>query len=350
MQKYKVVEAKKITPTILQLTLTPKSKKMSFDPGQYAAISFRRNGRPTTVRCFSIVSSPNSDHLQFAMRVQGDFTTAATELQPGDDVMVQGPFGQFVIDDRFDKNVLMLAGGIGVTPFMSMIRFANEIKLKIPITLIYSCRTQSEVPFFQELLDIEKSNPRFKVLFLISEGDYSQLRGARVMKSRISEDILNKVTGGFYGSFTHFVCGPQGFISTAQSILIDNNVDSDHLIVEAFNQGLIKEKAHKQKQSAPKYVYSLAGLALVFGFFFITALDLSRTVPKILRLQSAQTPTSSSSTTGTESAASTNSSQSTSSSSNSSSNSSSTNSNSGSNNSSSSTSTPSYSSPVTSVS
>jgi ferredoxin-NADP reductase len=152
---------------ILLLTLIPKQqgRRLNFQAGQYAAIGFTRRGRPTPMRCFSIVSSPSDDALQFAMRVRGNFTQVAATLAAGDDVYVQGPFGDFTIDPVYDQRVVMLAGGIGITPFLSMIRDLTERHIALPITLLFSNRSAHSIPFMDQLQTLARQNPYLHVQF-----------------------------------------------------------------------------------------------------------------------------------------------------------------------------------------
>jgi len=344
MYKYQVADTKLVSPSVLLLTIKPKKGKvLRYYPGQYVAISFHRFGRPTPVRCFSIVSSPTRlDTIQFAIRIEGDFTNAVTELKPGDRVDLSGPFGEFIIDDEMDKNVILLAGGIGVTPFISMARFAAITKLKIPITLLFSNQNQDNVPFYEELIELEKENPNFKVAFFITDGPINKLTKGRVFKGRIDEKVITNVTNNKINNFTHFICGPIKFISAMQSILIENEVSPEHLITEAFGQGLVTEKSHKPKSKESRFVYMMTGALMIMGTVFITGIDLARAVPKINKIDNSQSTDAATQTTSTTQNNSTSSGTNTSNSSNSS------------NNSSSNSSTPvtqtTTSSPVTSVS
>ncbi len=306
MSKFQVSDIKHLTASTLLLSVKSVSgSNITFTPGQYAAISFKRFGRPTPMRCFSIASSPkDSNDVQFAIKVQGDFTTALTELKLGDIVRINGPYGDFVIDEVFDKKVLLIAGGIGITPFMSIIKHATTSKLKIPITLLYSCQNQDDVPFHKELINLEKENPNFKVTFFITGGEINKLTGNRVFKGRITEETLSQITDNSYDSFTHFICGPIGFISAIQKILIKNNVSPDHLITEAFGQGLVTEKSHKKPIKETRLVFTFTAVLLVMGIVFISAIDLVRAVPKITKIENTTTAptnntTSGSSTSGT---------------------------------------------------
>ena len=110
MSNYKLKDIKWMSQDSILLTLEPKSDKdkLDFYPGQYLTIGFRKFGRPSPVRCFSIVSSPNSNNLQLGIRVYGIFTKSLAHLKPGTNMFVQGPFGNFVIDEEQDKNIIML--------------------------------------------------------------------------------------------------------------------------------------------------------------------------------------------------------------------------------------------------
>jgi len=110
MHLYNVLRNEQITPSTQLLTLKNDSlgRPFGFQPGQYGAISFRHNQKPTAARCFSIVSSPTEqDTLQFSIRIQGHYTKAIQDLQAGDPVQVFGPFGGFVFNTTRDQNVIM---------------------------------------------------------------------------------------------------------------------------------------------------------------------------------------------------------------------------------------------------
>ena len=112
MYVFKVKSLKRISPDTLLLALKPKRQKdyFQFYPGQYVAIGFKYHGCPSPMRCFSIVSSPNNQaELQLAMRITGEFTSSIADLEEGETILVHGPFGNFVIDERLDRNVVLIA-------------------------------------------------------------------------------------------------------------------------------------------------------------------------------------------------------------------------------------------------
>lgn len=203
-------------------------------------------------------------------------------IRPGDIVSVQGPFGSFVIDQRYDRNIIFLAGGIGITPFISMARYAAQTQLPIPITLLYTCSDAADIPFLDELLELEQRNPRLRVAFFIGKGNTSQLPESRITRGRITKRHLVRITGDAANRFTYFLCGPPGFMNGMQTMLADYGVDDERIIVEAFSQG----KQKNEDQKAPgRLTYALASLLVLVGVSGIAGLDLVRAVPKIAASQ-----------------------------------------------------------------
>ena len=256
--------------------------ELEYTSGQYIAVGFKRNGRPSTMSCFSIVSSPKSDELQIGVKVHGNFTRSLSELMPGDDMIIQGPFGSFIIDEDYDKEVILIAGGIGITPFMSMIRYASETRLTIPITLLYSNNSQANIPFYDELLELERTNPLFRVVFFITGNQAISPAKGRVVSGRINEERLNQIVNEQYDKFTFFICGPSGFMAGIKKVLNQHNTDPDHIVTEDFSPThQVGSLSIFPKTAISRWTYILTGATLVLGTIFIMTLDVVRALPKI---------------------------------------------------------------------
>ncbi len=297
MKLFTIKNTKLIGRNTLLLTLQPQRNRdrLRFYPGQYAAIGYKRRGRPSLMRCFSIVSSPNStDEVQFATRIRGNFTQALSELEIGDTVFMHGPFGNFVIDEQYDRNIMLMAAGIGITPFMSMLRFATETKLAIPMTLLYTCRSQDDIPFYEELMDLERQNPRLKIAFLVTDGNTSDLKGARALSGRLDEARLGQVTNGQYNRFTYFICGPKPFTEDMQAILESHETDPTRIITEEFTPSShVNAVSSTPRYSISRWTYGLTGVALVLGTVFMMTIDLARAIPRLSNAAASQAATTS---------------------------------------------------------
>ncbi|MEO8105204.1 MAG: FAD-dependent oxidoreductase [Candidatus Saccharibacteria bacterium] len=289
MHKYIVTANEKLTATTQLLTLQASQPAEAFDhePGQYATISFKRKYRPTPARCFSIVTAPEeTGKLQFCMRNRGRFTRAVTDLKPGDPVAVRGPFGGFIIEPSHAAKIVLLAGGIGITPFMSMIRHAAFTQSTTDITLIYSCPNQQDMPFFEELIKLERTNPHFSVVFSISAGPIDRLNQERIYSGRIGAELLEAVIAGTFNDRTFFICGPPGFMKGLSAMLADKAVDDRQIVTEAFSQGPNRQTG--EMRDWPFNMYALAAVGVVLGSFIIMLSDLLKTLPPILKSNSAQ--------------------------------------------------------------
>lgn len=290
MRTYTVLESKKITASTLLLTLQrdETERPLAFQPGQYAAISFERRGKPSPARCFSIVSSPTDQHLlQFSMRVRGRYTTALSKLQKGDIVDVGGPFGGFVFDVSRDTQAVFMAGGIGITPFISMLRYLSALEVENNVTLLYSCATQDDVPFGDELLAIQAAHPNLKVMFVVGNGPTDKLPAEQVSSGYISPELLDKVTNKNYSATKFFICGPPVFMKAMSGTLAKQGVPRGKILTEAFTQSSPKQTS--VLRSWPANIYALGAIGVVFGSFVVMVSDLLKTLPPTTTLKPTKT-------------------------------------------------------------
>lgn len=281
MHKYSVVSNQRLTSNTLLLTLRRderESKPFTFQPGQYAAISFKKHGRPTAARCFSIVSSPtHANILQFSMRTNGRYTKALTGLITGDEVNVRGPFGGFVFEPSRDSQIVLLAGGIGITPFMSMIRYATANGLGNKITLLLSSKHQNDIPFYHSIKQLEASNPNFKAIFVIGDGVRDKLVADAVASGRITTGLIDHAIAGNYAGKTFFICGPQTFMKAMNKILHEKGVPDHSIMTEAFSQGPNRQTG--KIRSWPFNIYVMSALGVALGSFTVMVSDLLKTLP-----------------------------------------------------------------------
>jgi ferredoxin-NADP reductase len=290
MKRYVVKSVDKLTANSVCVTLDRiSSGTLEFNPGQYVTLGFKRFGRLSPVRCFSIVSSPkNGKTLQLAMRVNGKYTSTLAQLQPGTEAIIQGPFGEFIVDSAYDNRIVMLAGGIGITPFISMIRHASETNSPIPISLLYSVQTQNDVPFLDELILHSKRNPRFNFAVFVTDGILDKLNGINAYKGRIVESHISQAVSNKFNKYTFFICGPAAFGAAMVEFLENNNTEQDRIVTEAFSQGSAKRKNGEVKK-LQNNVYYLSAVSFFLAAGFVTVLDLHNTLERLVSAQSPAT-------------------------------------------------------------
>lgn len=111
---------------------------------------------------FTISSSPTENFLQFTTkyREESDYKKVLWTKKVGDELEINGPFGSFVLDEKDTTPRLFIVGGIGITPFRSMIKYATDKKLTLPITLLYSVKNKDDAAFvdlpYTQIIESEK--------------------------------------------------------------------------------------------------------------------------------------------------------------------------------------------------
>jgi len=217
---------------VLSLAPAAGQTPLRFEAGQYAAISWFRAGRRTPERCFSIIAAPDgSGRLQFAIRVSGAFTRGVSRLRAGDRVMVRGPFGQFKLSGRVAPHtpVVMLAGGIGITPFVSLLR-AAQLQGMQPggagrrLSLIWSVRRQADAPLAGEINRLTTALPGLTTRIWETQAS-----------GRLTPRHLERLVASQPGA-VFMICGPSGFTAQSHNALLAAGVPAQRIITEAFSQ------------------------------------------------------------------------------------------------------------------
>ena len=176
--KAKIIDKKEIAVGTLMVTYKVE-EAFEFRAGQYFFITLpklkyldEKGGR----RQFSIVNSPNEKGvLTMATRIsRSGFKKTLAELPFRTEIEVGPIAGAFVLPENLTRPLVFIAGGIGITPFMSMLRYVSEAKLPSNITLIYSSRNQQSTAFLTDLQKFSESIPNFKlILTMTDDNDWS---------------------------------------------------------------------------------------------------------------------------------------------------------------------------------
>ncbi len=218
---------------VVILNLTPKEGSVfDFKPGQYVMLAiYGKKGNIWQQRSFSLCSSPlNKKFIQLAVKIYGEFTQKVATLKEGDSVGISGPYGFFVFNEKKMKETILLAGGIGITPFMSIIRYISEAKLTNKILLFYSNRKKEDITFFEELKFISQRHKNIQVIFSLTKNN-SQFW--EYEKGRIDEEMIKKYCPLFQGKYFS-LCGPLQFMESILSQLEKDGVSKDYIEMERF--------------------------------------------------------------------------------------------------------------------
>lgn len=223
-----VVASRPLTPLTHGITLN-KPAGFSFRPTQFTFLSLK-TGEGTDVRPMSIATSPTRPNLEYAVRVSDSpFKRAFASLRPGDSVRVQGPFGRFLLRD--DRPAVLLAGGIGITPLKGMAEYAADNALPIPVRLVYSNRAEEEIAYRGELEELERRNPRFRVIHTLTGMKVSEDWKGSV--GRISAKQLQDATQDLDRP-VFYVCGTTPMVAEMLRLLSESGVPESDVLLEVF--------------------------------------------------------------------------------------------------------------------
>lgn len=207
-----------------------------FKPGQYADLTLINPAETDSegnVRTFSIASAPYEGELLFATRVRDSaFKRVLGSVPLGTEVKLEGPMGSFTLHKNQAKAAVFLAGGIGITPFLSILRQAAKEKLPHLLYLFYSNRRPEDAAFLRHLEDLEKSNSKFIFVPSMSEMEKSKLewRGERGL---INRDMLTKHFCDLQGPM-YYIAGPPAMVAAMRDVLSKAGVDEDDVRTEEF--------------------------------------------------------------------------------------------------------------------
>ena len=198
--KYVVDSVKVVAGNVVQVNMVPTGLKMSYKPGQFVFVRFNSNtphdGISKEWHPFSISSAPHDGVLQLSVKGLGDYTNKLAVLRAGSTADIEGAYGRFTYTNFKNKNQIWVAGGIGVTPFISMARSITDPSFHVD--LYYSVNTTSELIDWDLLAGVAGGNPNFRVIPFISD----QQNGAF-----LSAAFIKQYSGELKGKEV-FICGP----------------------------------------------------------------------------------------------------------------------------------------------
>jgi len=218
---YEIMDIKKQGYVYL-FSLLEKGAKMEFKPGQFVFLKINCLGNE--FHPFSIVSSTREKYLRIAIKVLGDYTLKLDKAcEVKGDCVVLGPYGNFYKPMVTNLDIVMIAGGIGITPFVGMIREDLSTDKARNIDLFYAVRDKQEVAFEEEIKDLHAANKNFSwSLFVSSEGN-------RINAKTIKEDLKD------LGGKKFLLCGPTSMMNQIADGLQKLGVKRADIIYEDFS-------------------------------------------------------------------------------------------------------------------
>lgn len=229
-----------------------------FKPGQYLTFEVQPLGLPKAlIRCYSLSDGALSDeHYRVTIKrfVRDDGSTGVVstyfcdEVREGDILNVKAPSGKFYLDVEVERPVVLISGGIGITPMLAMARALTHINDQRKIYFFFGCRSGIDHMFHEEMIELQKKNPNMRLHICYSRPTESDVKGEHYNHhSRVTIDLMKELLPS--SNFEYYLCGPGPFMDSLVAGLYEWGVPKKDVKFEAFGPATVKAGV---KDAAPK--------------------------------------------------------------------------------------------------
>jgi ferredoxin-NADP reductase len=217
----------------------PRPRSIAFKAGQFMDLTLldpTETDAEGNTRGFSINSAPDDPELIFTTRLRDTaFKRVLRSLPLGAGVQIDGPFGNFTLHNDSRRPAVLLAGGIGVTPFRSFVRRAAHEGLPHRIVLFYANRRPEDAPFLDEFFELQRANPHFTFIPTVTQLaiPHESWTGET---GRIDAGMLLRHTrrSGTHANAIYYIAGPPQMVAGLHSMVRSLGVDDDDIRTEDF--------------------------------------------------------------------------------------------------------------------
>ena len=237
--QYRVTKIYKATPALWVLEFEPvKGTVMTYTAGDYFFIRFNREaeitgeGHPFSTS--SAITRRYSNSIEFMIKEAGDWTESLANIKEGDIARFEGPYGHFFPEEVQESNeqevpFVLLGGGIGLTPNLSVLRHEIEKGSQREIHLVWGLAYEEDMFLLEEFEAMKKANPNFDYHIIFSNEEVEGYPFGFISNEFLEEVGADKYTHGHF-----FVCGPGPMLDASRRILEKGNVPSEQIHLDDF--------------------------------------------------------------------------------------------------------------------
>ena len=205
-----------------------------FTPGQFLTVRLEVNGKPMQ-RAYSISSSPHAHgYLEISVKRIGVVSGAMhASVRAGSHLTVRPPAGTFTYPTNDDRPLTLIAGGIGITPLVSMLRHACAAEPTRPVTLFYSIKTEEDFAFRDELWLLTRRHPQIRIAVTVTKGPASDgCHAGRLTPALVRAYVPDPTTS------LVFICGPADMIEAVKGLMRELDVPDAQVHSESFRAAM----------------------------------------------------------------------------------------------------------------
>lgn len=224
---------KEVADQTLQVDFDLMGNEVDFEPGQVFHVDLidpPYQDEKGNHRHFSILNSPNvRGSLSLITRIRDTaFKRSLAEMPLGSEVEISKIGGSFTLPDNRERPLAFVAGGIGITPFVSMSRYIVEEDLDYRVKLLYSNRNRSSSVFIDEFQGYEISNRNFDVILTMTD-DPGWPGESRLIDSEFIEDHLEE-----FDSYVYMVAGPPPMVEAVSREIEKLDIPAGQMVISDF--------------------------------------------------------------------------------------------------------------------
>jgi ferredoxin-NADP reductase/DMSO/TMAO reductase YedYZ heme-binding membrane subunit len=202
-------------------------------PGQYLVLSLQIEGK-RVIRTYTIASSPSRpDYCEITVKREENGLASRhlhDTLREGDLLNVSAPAGRFTFDGTQSDRIVLIAGGVGITPLMSILRFLTDQSWKGDIHFLYSAKSPQDIIFHQELAGLQRRFPNLHLHITLTRAEGTNWDGR---KGRITCEFLRQTISDL-AEWPVYICGPAPMMEPTIQMLRELGVPADQIKSEAF--------------------------------------------------------------------------------------------------------------------
>jgi ferredoxin-NADP reductase len=230
VQPATVLSAIDLTPHVRQLVLLPQEQPVRFEPGQWVSLKIPVGGRPPLNRAYSMaVPATASGELTLIFdRVAGGVGSGYLyRIKPGETIMLSGPYGNFLLPPRLDRDLVCVARYTGLVPIRCMLKQLYAQWWSGPVLVIAVAPAEEELLFHQEFLSLAVTHPQFRYLPLVAAGGEQQGVELALSMLRPLIDGAPKVLP--------MLCGTKGFVRPLRAYFAGAGYDRKEVKTETYD-------------------------------------------------------------------------------------------------------------------
>ena len=235
-----------------------------FNPGQFLTFSLDVPGqKKAVVRCYSLSDGPDSDYYRVSIkRVPNGISSNHfhDNIHEGDIVDVRAPNGVFHINMEDNFPIVLIAGGVGITPCMSMMNAVIRSGSDRQVALFYAVKDVNEIAMREHLDRVNVEYPNVQVHYCCSAPAEPLPDAPNFHEGRLSTDLMGQILGS--SNFDYYMCGPPPMMEGMKKALGEWGVPKEHVHYEAFGGAAIPKPAPADAGAGGKITFSRSGKSL----------------------------------------------------------------------------------------